>query len=163
VWRQNRAAKQLASLQLFLQLAGQWDSWDMHRKRAQLARTLLADRKALRLDDTVLVFFETLAHMVRRDLVDHDLVWTTFWVDVCSYWAAVDHYVCHARREFSDPTLFEEIEWLNKWFMQEDRRLHGASSSRIGVTESAVDHFLQWESCRGDDLVPVSLPPKIIL
>jgi hypothetical protein len=116
VWRQIRASKQVASLQLFLQLAAQWDSAVMQRKRARLARRLLADRAAVDLDDTVLVFLETLAHMVKRRLVDRDLVWTTFSIDVSSYWAVVRHYINHEREKTSDPTLFRGLENIEQIF-----------------------------------------------
>lgn len=158
VWRQNRAAKKLAGLQLFLQIAAQWDSADMQRKRAQLARTLLVDPKALELDDTVLVFVETLAHMTRRGLVDRELVWTTFEVDVSSYWAAVIHYVLYVRDRFSDPTLFEEMEALNKRLLNKERRRHGATASTIGLADSAITDFLRWESRRGEELIQVPAP-----
>src|SRR6266404_6616600 len=86
VWRQNRAAKVLARRQLFLQLAAQYDSEYFQQKRAALARKLSNDRTNLDLDDTVLVFFETMAHMEREGMIDSDLVKTTFVVDICSYW-----------------------------------------------------------------------------
>jgi hypothetical protein len=155
-WRQNHSAKQLTSFQLFLQLAAQWDSADMHQKRAQLARSLLANPKTLELDDTVLVFFETLAHMARRRLIDHDLVWTTFSVDLASYWAAIRHYAEHVRKEFTDPTLFEEMEALNKQFTEKDRAKHGAPNTVIGMTEPAIRRFLEWEVRRGE---PVASKP----
>lgn len=155
VWRQNRAAKRLVGVQLFLQIAAQWESVDFQRKRAQLARTLLADRQALEIDETALVFLETLAHMTGRGLLDRELVWNTFSFDVCSYWAAVIHYVRHVRERFSDPTLFEEMEALNKRFLDDGERLrHGETTSTIGLSDSAIGDFLLWESRRGEELVP---------
>lgn len=148
VWRQIRASKQLASLQLFLQLAAQWDSADMQQKRARLARKLLDDPTAVDLDDTALVFLETLAHMVRRRLVDRDLVWTTFSIDVSSYWPVARHYVEHIRQAMSDPTLFEELETLSKSFATNDQVPRGASRSQIGFTPSALESFLEWEAAR---------------
>jgi hypothetical protein len=154
VWRQNRAVRRLTRQQLFLQMAAQWDSADLQRKRAQLARTLLVDRHTVELDDTVLVFFETLAYMTRRGMTDRDLVWTTFTVDVCSYWGAVAHYVRHVRERFSDPTLVVEMQWLRSSFRQKkERHRRGVSGSQIGVSDAAIEEFLRWESRRGDELI----------
>lgn len=150
VWRQIRASKQLASIQLFLQLATQWDSANMQQKRARLARRLLADRAAVDLDDTALVFLETLAHMVKRGLVDRDLVWTTFSIDVSSYRAVVRHYIDYERKRKSDPTLFEELEALSQSFAVHDQVSRGAGESQLGFTRSALESFLQWEACRGE-------------
>ena len=71
---QLRNAKKLAGRQLLLQLYTQYESKDMQRARASLARLLLADSSGRTdVNDMVLVFFETLAYMWRKKLIDTDL------------------------------------------------------------------------------------------
>jgi len=145
--KQIRAAKELTALQTFLQLAATWESDQMHRKRAQLARTLLANRHAMDLDDSVLVFFETLAHMIRRGIVDRELTWDTFRVDLCGYWSAVEHYARRVRIDLLDPLLFAGMEELSKEFCS-GRPRSSASKNGVMLTDSAIIHFLEWESRR---------------
>jgi hypothetical protein len=63
VWWQIRASKQLTSLQLFLQLHAQYESTLMQEKRSQLAQNLLNNKQLLEVDDTILLFFETLGEL----------------------------------------------------------------------------------------------------
>ena len=120
----------------------------MQKRRAFLARKLLSDPNTLDIDDTLLVFLETLAHMTSRKLLDRDLVWNTFSIDVCSYWFALKHYVLQIRKDFSDPTWFEEIEALNNSILWKDTPRHGAFDSQVGITHSAVERFLKLEAFR---------------
>ncbi len=80
VWLQNRSAKRLIGLQLFIQIAAQYDSEDMHRIRAHLADRLLADNQTLELDTSLLVHFENVAILLRRGLLDKELVWNIYFL-----------------------------------------------------------------------------------
>jgi hypothetical protein len=149
---QNRSAQQLTFLQLFLELANRYDSDEMNRRRSRLASTLLINRESLEIDDTVLVFFENVAFMIKRHLLDRDLSWNTFGLDVCSYWSAVEHYVTHMRAVFNDPTLYSEFEWLNVYMR--DTYIHGSKlypkgrNTRAGIDPAAITAFLKMEERR---------------
>jgi len=92
---QTSATRKLTKQQFFLQLYAQWESADMQQRRADLATVLLGSPATVEIDDSVFVFLETLAHCTRRGLVDQQLVWTTFSIDVSGYWPAVQDYVNH--------------------------------------------------------------------
>ena len=55
VWLQNRSAKRLMCLQLFIQLAAQYESDSMQRTRARIASKLLSNPSATEIDDSLLV------------------------------------------------------------------------------------------------------------
>ena len=93
VWLQNRATRRLTCLQLFMQLAAQYDSTDMQRARAHLSQQLLDRPDSLDLNDTVLVFYENLAILHRKKFLDADLMFNTFSYDVRSYWLALQPYI----------------------------------------------------------------------
>ena len=80
--------KKLTSHQLFLQINSQYESEFMQKTRAILAYQLIANRTALEIDDTVIVFFKTLGLYFKENLLDPKFVWNAFSVDVCSYWRA---------------------------------------------------------------------------
>lgn len=146
---QNRTAKKLTCLQLFLQLAERYDSAEMNFRRARLAQTLLTDRKTLKIDDTILVFFENVSLMLQRGLLDSDLTWNTFGIDVSSYWCALKHYIDDMRTSFKDNSLYREFEWLAH-AMRAHTLDHGDSESRIGIKDddAAITLFLELETRR---------------
>lgn len=159
VWWQIRTSRRLTSLQLFLQLIAQYESTFMHRKRASLAHTLLSDPKTLKLDDTVLMFFETLGHLNRRGFIDLDLVWNSFGVDVCYYWPALRHYVTHIRKGQDDITIFWEFEKMKKR-LSIHKPWKGPSPNSLATdpTSDKVEEFLQWETLRAGNPQGVESP-----
>jgi len=152
---QNRAAKRLTGLQLFMQVAAHYDSPEMQEQRASLSRKLLDNPHAVDLNDSLLVFYENLAILVRRELLDIELARNTFSIDVRSYWHALEHYVAHTRSTFKDPCFFEEFEWLAKFFFRHERGTYSYTRvSRVGLDDAAVRAFLNQEALRG------TLPPS---
>ncbi len=129
VWLQNRAAKQLTCLQLFVGLAAQYDATDFQACRANLAAKLLSRPEALDLDDRLLVFYENVAILNRKRILDQELLANTFAIDVCGYWHATKHYVENARSTFEDATLFSEFEALKCRFEKQDGYLHPSRST----------------------------------
>lgn len=151
IWRQNRAARQLTCLQLFVQLAAQYDSADMQQVRASLAAKLLSDPDTLEINDSLLVFYENIGVLSRRGLLDPELMANTFSIDVRSYWSALRHYVEHIRNTFKEPLLFFQFERLNDHFVEEAKTYVGASTSQVGLTRDAVQSFLRCEVLRGGE------------
>ncbi len=151
VWVQNRAAKRLTCLQLFVQIAAQYDSADMQRIRARLADRLLADSTTLEVEDSLLVLFENLAILTRRDLLDYELVWNTFGFDVPRYWWVLRHYIEHCRKKHSDSSLFEEFEKLSERLRLSERSPLGTHLSQPNLTSEESHDFLHHESLRGPD------------
>lgn len=141
VWLQNRKAKQLACLQLFVQISAQYDSADMQQVRAELAAQLLADPKALDISDCLLVFYENVAILHRRELLDKELVRNTFSIDVVSYWKALKHYVDDSRKTWGKefgPDFYSEFERLAKVFLEETEGRPISDAAKIDFLKSEV-------------------------
>jgi len=151
VWLQNRASKHLTCLQLFMQLAAQYDSLDMQRTRARLAAKLLYDPTTVEINDSLLVFYENIAILHRRGLLDSELMDNTFSIDVRSYWAALRHYVEYMRKTFGDVVFFLELEQLNDHFVKEAQSKEERSLSNVGLTPEAIQSFLRCEVLRNDE------------
>jgi hypothetical protein len=129
-------------------MAAQYDSADMHSIRRRLAGRLLTDRTTLDVEDTLLVFFENLAILSRKHLLDRDLVWNTFAFDVRRYWHVLSGYVELSRQTCGDPTLYEEFERLA---LASDLagRLHsplGTKLPPLDLTQEAMQKLLGYES-----------------
>lgn len=139
---QNKVAREAAMQQNFIQFYEQWASNDMVDRRSRLAKALLDGHSDIK-DDTPLVFFETLGNATRRGLVDSDLAWTTFYVDVVNYWSASRTYVEETRATEKCKCFYEEFENLKNRFLAEAPK-RGLTDSRIGTSDS-VDRFLQLE------------------
>lgn len=148
VWLQNRTAKRLLGFQLFAQVAAQYDSQDMRLVRSRLANTLLADRASQHIDETLLVHFENVGVLVRRKLIDRDLVWNIYSYDVPRYWLALFDYVQAARNVY-DPSLYEEFENLAKWLRSKKRSPMGTPLVYREVTADDLLDFLRSEGKRG--------------
>ncbi|HWA21844.1 MAG TPA: DUF4760 domain-containing protein [Caulobacterales bacterium] len=140
---QNQSAKRLTCLQIFVGVAAQYDAPDMQLCRASLARCLLADRNALEINDRLLVFYENIAILNRRHVLDEELLANTFAVDVCGYWYALEHYVRHVRDKFKDESLYIEFQRLKDRF----ERQTGYGFLRK-QTEEETRTFLEMETRR---------------
>jgi hypothetical protein len=148
VFLQNRNAKRLSCLQLFIQLAAQYDSVQMQRVRASLAAKLLSDPKTLEINDSLLVFYENIAILHRKGLLDSDLMYNTFFIYICGYWQALRHYIEQMRKTFDDDLFLIEFEQLNNYFVQATQTRRGTSSSQVVLTDENVKNFLRWEVLR---------------
>lgn len=155
VWLQNRATKRLTCLQLFMQLAAQYDSPDMQRARAHLAEQLLSNPHRLDINDTLLVFYENIAILHRRKLLDPELMWNTFTYDVRSYWYALEPYIFSIRKTHGDNSLFREFQLLNDYFVGDEAAKikslsmdPNRSSRDPNLSWDAVCEVLRWETRR---------------
>jgi hypothetical protein len=122
---QNMVSRELATQQNFLQFYEQWESDGMQERRAHLAAELLENPTPENIDDSPLVFLETLSNATKRGLLDRELVWTTFYVDVTSYWAAAEPYIQKTRLREQCPCIFEELEALSKQLANEEALRRG--------------------------------------
>jgi hypothetical protein len=121
----------------------------MQSIRARLAAKLLSDASSVDFDDSLLVFYENLAILTRRHLLNLDLVSNTFAFDVRYYWIALRHGVQQSRPQFSDPTLFEGFEQLNDYFLHSKYSPMGTRFVHGAITSEGVQHFLRYEALRG--------------
>ncbi len=104
-----------------MQLAAQYDSLDMQQVRARLVEKLLADPNTVAVDDTLLVFYENIAILHRRKLLDSELMYNTFSYDVRTYWLVLQPYILNIRGTMADDDFFQEVQRLNDHFVQDAR------------------------------------------
>lgn len=151
VWSQNRAATRLTCLQMFNEIAAQYSSPEMHAARRRIAMRLLSEPKSLDHEDSLLVFYENLAILVRKNLLDRDLTWNTFSHDVPRYWSLLREYVLWSRETSNSPALYEEFEQLARDLVARKRSPLGTAVAPDELNESSLRSFLLYESRIGSD------------
>ncbi|WP_295456770.1 DUF4760 domain-containing protein [uncultured Thiodictyon sp.] len=144
---QNRHAQKLAYLQIVNELVVTYNSDELNKKRANLATALLNDRESINVDDSILVFYEHIALMVNRKLLDLDLTYNIFGMDVIYYLAALNPYIENIRRELDDKSLYDQCEWLRNLFLRERVRRGLPDLTSIDY-EGPLKRFLQMEISR---------------
>ena len=119
--------KKATGLQLFVQLTHDFQVDDMRRLRTQFARALLAHRGSSQVDsdplsdETVVEFFENLAHLTKSGILDLQMVWNYFSIAVECYWLAVRDLIGEMRRtEDEDLDLYRDWQWLAEEFLRLD-------------------------------------------
>lgn len=114
----NLKATQLSnSAKMVLDAFARFDTKDMRERRKAFARALAADRGAVQLTDEspVLDFFEDIAHLVHRGVLDEEMVWNSFGYWVIGYHRAataapdlIEKYRETSHRE----DHYREFQWL---------------------------------------------------
>lgn len=114
---QTGEAKRATGLQLFAQVARDFQDPGIRNLRRAFATELLISRlhdpkrKPLA-DESVLEFFENLAHLTRDRVLDPRIVWNYFSVAVEGYWHASKDFVFALRAAEHDDELYSDLEWL---------------------------------------------------
>ncbi|MHB1832380.1 MAG: DUF4760 domain-containing protein [Acidiferrobacteraceae bacterium] len=143
---QIKASRDVAGLQLFLQLVQKYDG-ELHDTRERLGMLLCGGGSNAPVQDqeTVLDFFETIGYLMRRKLIDRHLVLSEFSIPVQCYWNALAPYVHEARARYDDDdSVYEETEWLYKFILaQERRRRHNPAYT---ITKEAREQFFRTET-----------------
>ena len=87
-------------------------------------------------DLPVLVFFERLAYLTRRGVLDKGMVWDTFFWELERYYIAITQPadILEECRKGNQTTVFRELEWLYKDLLPYDR-----DQRRIAVDRGAPD------------------------
>jgi hypothetical protein len=100
-------------VRLHLAMEDRFDSGTFAVARAGLARQVLAKAPHDEIQETVFDFFESLAILDRRRMLDDDLAWNTFSYYVTRWWAACKDYVIEERklqREERIPQSYVQFE-----------------------------------------------------
>jgi len=148
VWWQVRCQRRIESAKMVLALRDRFDSTEMQRQRKRLSELLLSGNQITHRDDAVLVLFDTVGLLVRRRILDLEMVWYEFCWDVVRYWGAFHHPVNQIRalREAAkDETLYQELEWLALRLLRLDARRRGLSQDVAKANAAEVQEFLNDE------------------
>jgi hypothetical protein len=148
VWEQRRAMRaqeeiSRTDLRVRTQLlfADRFDSPQIVRHRATLARQLLDHASHDEIDEESLSFFEDLGLFYRRGFLDEELIWSTFGFYVVRWWMATYEYIKEERQRTSDHTIFSDFEKLTGAFRKLD-----ADAPLPEPTTSELKAFLRDEA-----------------
>lgn len=115
-------AKRATGLQLFAQLVQDYQRPEMRNLRRTFAlQCKLAGGKSgvslvCATDETVLEFFENLAHLTLDKVLEEKVVWSYFSVAVEGYWHASQSMIEELRQREGDDKLYERMEALSNRF-----------------------------------------------
>ena len=121
----------LHSAEMVTSLVAQFNSEDFEKRRRRLAAHLEAVAAGGDVSLTsdyglgVLGFYENLSHLVRRRALDEEMIWTKFSWELVCYFQCITmngNALAVERTKNGDPTLYEEMEWLNRRFVRTYRR-----------------------------------------
>ena len=157
----------LHSAEMVTSLVAQFHSEEFEKRRRSLATHLepvTAGQPVSLTSDYglgVLGFYENLSHLVRRRALDEMMVWTKFsWEFVCYFQCITLHGNALAveRKKNCDPTLYDEMEWLNARFVRIYRRKGVSLYRDDGKIRWLEDFFTQEKSLCSHTKDPK--PPK---
>lgn len=121
----------LHSAEMVTSLVAQFNSEEFEKRRRSLAAHLepVTAGKPVSLTSDyglgVLGFYENVSHLVRRRALDEMMVWTKFSWELVCYFQCITmgaNALAVERTKNCDPTLYEEMEWLNARFVKIFRR-----------------------------------------
>jgi hypothetical protein len=112
-----RHARLSNSAKMVLELVDLFDSEEWLGHRSHFSKQLLEDRLLIDpcRDSPVLEFFEELAYMTRRGVLDKGMVWNSFFWLIERYYPAVTsppNLLQKARLDSHSVTLYRELIWL---------------------------------------------------
>lgn len=145
----------LHSAEMVTNLVAQFNSeeFEMRRKALTMHLKPVLEGKPVSLTNAyglgVLGFYENISHLVRRRALDEMMVWTKFsWELVCYFQCITigSNALAVEREKNGDPTLYEEMEWLNKRFVMIFRRKGVSLYADDGRIRWLDDFFLQERS-----------------
>ncbi|HYA57712.1 MAG TPA: hypothetical protein VEH57_04510 [Thermoplasmata archaeon] len=144
---QTRTDRHLNSANAVMDLRERFDSGRMRAARRHLSERLLKGGHQDVANLEVVTFFELVATLTHRRVLDDDLVWEAFGTWVEAYYWGLRHphdLISQVRRDLSDPLIFHEFEWLHERILSIDRRAEGSHGTPI--SEEMVRRILQRES-----------------
>jgi len=138
------------SAKMVLDLVDLFDSAEWLGHRSRFAKMLLQDRSSIDPsgDSPVLEFFEELAYMTKRRVLDVGMVWNSFsWV-IEHYYPAVTstpNLLEKARLDSRSTTLYRELVWLYGELCTVCAREEG-SVTYMPPSEKDIQRFLEDET-----------------
>lgn len=161
VWWQIRKQRLMHSAAMITGLADRFASEEWRAYRMQCAAAIRAHRRGEEVDlkdFPVLGFFENIGHLVRRNVLDAEMVWTKFGWSITRYHLALTRTreamndetrtvnLIEANRETEhDRTLWKEFEWVNRRMLVMYAE-HGVNLLDPKMIDERVDELLRDEA-----------------
>lgn len=126
VWFEGKRSRFALGVELLFKMDDRFDSPEMRITR-KLAAEALLKKENLKDAEDVWDFFETLELMLRRKVLDEEMVWHTFFYWIEGYWYASRVYIAAHQEEepltytgFRD--LYERVLAIEKRGLEKKRR-----------------------------------------
>lgn len=145
-------SKRATGLQLFTQLTHDFQDPNMRVQRKNFASGLLYYRKKKQPalnplnDETVLEFFENIAHLTKSGVLEKTIIWNYFSVAVEGYWYAVRDLITDLRKHEDDDDLYRDLEWLSEEFSMITAKRKGRDTSER-PPQDKISSYLESEVC----------------
>ena len=132
-------------IQLYLELRKDFDGHLIEQSRI-LARRFLENAHAEEINEPVLNFFEDMGMLLRRDLLDHDMIWDTFSYYARMWRSASRDYIAKVRADLGgDETLFTDFDYLSERMCDAEVRKRGKTRGELEPSPSQLKAFLEAE------------------
>jgi len=145
---QTRTAQHLNSANAVIAFRERFDSGRMRSARRHLADRILKQEFHDIASMEVITFFELVATLTHRNVLDDDLVWEAFGTWVSAYYSGLRRpvdLIGQLRTDLEDPLIFHELEWLHHRLEAIDARRMGHGAAVL-ESEAEVRRILHRES-----------------
>ena len=95
--------------------------------------------------DEVLDFWESIAILLKRGVLDEEITWHTFYWSMANYWLGSQEYVRHVRADEGQET-WKDLEYAFARLRAIETRKNGASSVETPPLGEQTVRFLQDET-----------------
>lgn len=151
IWVEGRRSRFVHGLDVLMRYTDIYDSEAFRAKRRAVAQALLSDEKLPRnqaiLDTAgadLLDHFQGLGMLLRRGVLDRDMVYSDYSTQVYYFYTALKPYIEREREASQEKEYWEDVDWLYQQLVTVERA--GKPGRRmVGATQEAVIAFLQEE------------------
>jgi hypothetical protein len=122
---QTRIGQHLNSANAVMSLRERYDSDRMRAVRRHLSDRLIRQAHEDIANMEVINFFELVATLTHRKILDEDLVWEAFGTWISCYYLALRRpvdLIGQIRQNLDDPLVFHEFEWLYQRVRAQDQK-----------------------------------------
>lgn len=148
IYKQIANARNVAAYEFLRKEDDRFSSKEMRHNRSELAKLLLLRpdqyKEIDKYADHVLGYFEDLGLMLRKHLAPEYFVWTMNSYYVLRYWEVLAKYIDWVRKDRSDPTYYNEFEYLHKMMLKVEKKF--TKKPKIEFTPEELRKFLEEES-----------------
>jgi hypothetical protein len=145
VWVQERRARFSQGVDLVLKFDEVFESQEFKAKRRAVAGLILKQENLEKGDtnaiEGLLNHFEMIGLLLRRGLLDKELVSATFFLWLHHYLPALKDYIAAVRRW--EPTAWEDVDWLYEQLVPLERQQRNVPE--IGPSEQSRKEFFERE------------------
>jgi hypothetical protein len=147
LWTQLRSSRVSLGFDLLLRLDERFNGGEMLKTRRKAAKEMLEGADP-HLDD-ILDFFEMIGMLVRRGVLDGEMVWHSFFYWLNSYWHLASARISQARTE--DATVWADLTTLYAKLVKLERKERGLADADVVPSKDSLLRFLESEAGLSSD------------